>query len=105
MYQAIVFLPLLGCVLAGLIALVGARGRCPGGLPEHGSAGPDDPGPHGTGAPSTIGNVAVIHGPSHEPEEHAPSAAGSRSAELITTTLLFVSMVLSWIAFVQVGFG
>ena len=32
MYQAIVFLPLLGAVIAGLIALVGARARHPGGI-------------------------------------------------------------------------
>ncbi len=29
---------------------------------------------------------------------------GSRTAELITTTLLLISMILSWIAFVDVGF-
>ena len=31
MYQAIVFLPLIGAILAGLIAPVGARARHPGG--------------------------------------------------------------------------
>ena len=34
MYQAIVFLPLVGAILAGLIALAGARARYPGGSPE-----------------------------------------------------------------------
>ena len=53
MYQAIVFLPLSGCVIAGLF------GR----------------------------------------------AIGPRPSELVTTTLLFASMVLSWIAFAWVGFG
>src|SRR5919109_5680152 len=53
MYQAIVFLPLIGCVIAGLF------GR----------------------------------------------AIGPRPSELVTTTLLFVSMVLSWVAFALVGFG
>jgi len=53
MYQAIVFLPLIGCVIAGLF------GR----------------------------------------------AIGPRPSELVTTTLLFTSMVLSWIAFAWVGFG
>src|ERR1700732_3395643 len=53
MYQAIVFLPLLGSVIAGLF------GR----------------------------------------------AIGARPSELVTTTLLFVSMALSWIAFAWVGFG
>ena len=30
MYQWIVFLPLLGCIIAGLISLAGARARVPG---------------------------------------------------------------------------
>ena len=34
MYQAIVFLPLLGAILAGIIALVGAHARFPGGPPS-----------------------------------------------------------------------
>ena len=33
MYQAIVFLPLLGCIVAALISLAGARARHPGGEP------------------------------------------------------------------------
>jgi len=53
MYQAIVFLPLLGSAIAGLF------GRL----------------------------------------------IGARPSELVTTVLLFASMVLSWIGFVQVGFG
>src|SRR5205809_2777284 len=53
MYQAIVFLPLIGCVIAGLF------GR----------------------------------------------AIGPRPSELVTTSLLFASMVLSWVAFAWVGFG
>ena len=53
MYQAIVFLPLLGALIAGLF------GRL----------------------------------------------IGARPAELITTLLLFISAILSWIAFVRVGFG
>ncbi|MBI4274660.1 MAG: NADH-quinone oxidoreductase subunit L [Rhizobiales bacterium] len=51
MYQAIVFLPLLGCLIAGLF------GRL----------------------------------------------IGPRPSEVVTTTFLFISMALSWIAFVQVG--
>src|SRR5437016_2699508 len=53
MYQAIVFLPLIGCIVAGLF------GR----------------------------------------------AIGPRPSELVTTTLLFASMALSWIALAWVGFG
>src|ERR1700687_1473520 len=105
MYQAIVFLPLLGAVLAALIALAGARARCPGKGPAAGAE--DDAADHGPhhGGPSAHGAGAVIHGSHHEPVEHAPAAAGSRTAELITTTLLLISMILSWIAFVQVVFG
>ena len=104
MYQAIVFLPLLGAILAGLIALAGARARFPGKGPAAG--GEDhatDHGGHHSG-PGVHGG-AVIHSSHHEAEEHEPAAAGSRTAELITTTFLLICMILSWIAFVDVGFG
>jgi len=106
MYQAIVFLPLLGAILAGIIALAGARGRLPGEGPPPGvedsttdiHALHREPQRHG----------GVIHHPTTEPLDHGhaePAATGSRTTELITTTLLMVSMILSWIAFVDVGFG
>ena len=107
MYQAIVFLPLLGAILAGIIALAGARVRWPGEGPPLGAE--DDATDHGPhhGAPSAHGDAGVIHHSHHEGDAHAhePAAAGSRTTELITTTLLMISMILSWIAFVQVGFG
>src|ERR1700712_1329291 len=104
MYQAIVFLPLLGSILAAVIALAGARARHPGANPPAGAentatdhgAHHHEPGVHGG---------AAIHHSTHEPQEHKPPATGSRTAELITTTLLMISMILSWIAFVQVGFA
>jgi NADH-quinone oxidoreductase subunit L len=89
MYQAIVFLPLLGAILAALIALAGARARHPGGSPT-------------THAAAAHAEAADAHA---EPHAHEPAASGSRLAELITTSLLFFSMILSWIAFVTVGFG
>ena len=105
MYQAIVFLPLLGAILAGIIALAGARVRWPGeGPPPGAEDDATDHGPH-HGAPSAHGAGAVIHSSHHEADEHEPAATGSRTTELITTTLLMISMILSWIAFVQVGFG
>jgi NADH-quinone oxidoreductase subunit L len=93
MYQAIVFLPLLGAILAGIISLTGAHRRHPGG------AVPDDA--HGATAHAAIGHAdaADAHG------DQEPAAAGSRSAELITTSLLFIAMVLSLVAFARVGFG
>ena len=109
MIQAIVFLPLIGAVIAGLIAIFGAHLRNPGGdtVEHHGDV-------HGHGAVAVDGDAAVIHASHHEPDadddhghdDHAvePPAAGSRAAELITTGLLLVSAALSWIALVDVGF-
>ena len=107
MYQAIVFLPLIGAILGALIALAGARARHPGGLEMEGGHGHHDGhSAHGHhGAPQPAGDHAVVHAAHHEHEEHAPAAAGSRAAELITTTFLILSAVLSWIAFVNVAFG
>ncbi len=105
MYQAIVFLPLLGAILAGLIALAGARARWPGeGPPPGAEDGVADQAPHHR-APSVHDDAGVIHGSQHDETAHEPAAVGSRTAELITTTLLLISMILSWIAFVQVGFA
>src|SRR5690349_1097276 len=93
MYQAIVFLPLIGAIVAGLISLAGARARHPGGSPK------DHKDHHAH--PQT--GSAAAHADAHAAAE--PAATGSRSAELITTVLLFIAMILSWIAFVSVGFG
>jgi len=108
-YQAIVFLPLLGCIIAGLISLFGAHARFPGADPSPGDS-THDHGPHiGGGAPSAA-HAAIAH-EAHEPGGHddhgaaEPAAAGSALAEGVTTTFLFISMVLSWIAFVRVGFA
>jgi NADH-quinone oxidoreductase subunit L len=110
MIQAIVFLPLIGAVLAGLIAIFGAHARNPSGdVVEH----HDDA--HGHGAVPVNADAGVIHASSPAPnghddhghDDHAvvePPAAGSRAAELITTGLLFVSAILSWFALVDVGF-
>jgi NADH-quinone oxidoreductase subunit L len=103
MYLAIVLLPLLGAILAGAIALIGARNRFPGAEPVDDHAHPPVAHVH---APVQAGGAhSVIHHESHEPEEHEPPAPGSRAAEIITTSLLFVAMALSWVALWQVGFG
>jgi len=108
MYLAIVFLPLLGAVIAGLITLVGARNRLPGQdppPPHDGHAAPLVPEGSARGAPRPQDAHAEIAHSSveqHEPAE--PSASGSPAAELITTTLLAISWVLSCYAFYDVGF-
>src|SRR5215216_2900989 len=110
MVQAIVFLPLLGAILAGLIAIFGAHARNPSGdeVKHHGHE-------HGNGPasyPTTPieADAAVVHVTHDEPIHHddhhvsEPPAQGSRAAELITTGLLFVSAVLSWLVLVDIGF-
>jgi NADH-quinone oxidoreductase subunit L len=100
MYQAIVFLPLLGAILAGVIAIFGAHARNPSGdTVEH----HDDHGnhAHASAAHDDRGHDDHGHDDHHVSE---PAAQGSRAAELITTGLLFVSAALSWFALVDVGF-
>jgi NADH-quinone oxidoreductase subunit L len=100
MVQAIVFLPLLGAILAGLIAIFGAHARNPGGdeVEHHDDA-------HGADAHAADAHDENGHD-DHGHDDHAvePPAAGSRAAELITTGLLFVAAGLSWVTLVDVGF-
>ncbi len=95
MIQAIVFLPLLGAILAGLIALAGARARNPGGMME--GHGHDH---HGHAAHAPHGHDDHGHDDHHA---HEPAAAGSGVAEWITTLLMLVAAALSWVMFVEVG--
>jgi len=105
MYLAIVFLPLLGAVIAGVIALVGARNRYPGEDPP---AGDGHGAPHGEAhshaVPSPHEAHAVAYESHHEDVPTEPSAAGSGIAEVFTSTLLVIACVLSWYAFYDVGF-
>jgi NADH-quinone oxidoreductase subunit L len=108
MYEAIVFLPLLGAVIAGLIALVGASSRHPGGSPpaprdDHAAPLVREERPRG--APLRETAHAELDHPSLEKEEIAAATPGSQAAALVTTTLLVLSCVLSCFAFVDVGFN
>src|ERR1700692_3223711 len=109
MIQAIVFMPLIGALLAGLISVFGAHARNPGPAPaEHKDSARDH------GAVPIKEDAGVTHASSHEPDGHGdhghddhavePPAAGSRAAELITTGLLLVAAALSLMAFIDVGF-
>jgi NADH-quinone oxidoreductase subunit L len=112
MIQAIVFLPLIGALIAGAVALVGAHRRHPGGDEMDHAHGHGGHGHHGHGISAPVGgDAAVIHETHHEPgdghDDHGPAkppAAGSRPAEVITTALLLISAALSWVALVDVGF-
>lgn len=95
MYSAIVFLPLLGAIIAGIISIVGARASHPGGEP-----GNHNGHEHRANAPR-----ARDHGHSDGSEGEHEAASGSRPAEVITSGFLIISALLSWIAFFTVGFG
>src|SRR5260370_8532980 len=100
MIQAIVFLPLVGAVIAGLIAIFGAHARNPSGdtVEHHGDA-------HDHGAVPVNEDAGVIHASSHDPDAHSdhghddhaiePAAAGSRASALITSGLLLIAPPLS----------
>jgi NADH-quinone oxidoreductase subunit L len=95
MYTAIVFLPLIGFLIAGAIALFGAKVPPPvGGHHGHGHG-------HGHGHDAHAASAhADDHGHGHD--HHEEPAAGSRPAELITTGLMLVTAFLSWVAFFQI---
>ncbi len=72
MYQAIVFLPLLGFVIAGLISLAGAHARFPGGSPEPSEG-------HGHG--DAHGGHHHEHRAGHDAHGHADTHGGAHAAE------------------------
>ncbi|SHN85893.1 NADH-quinone oxidoreductase subunit L [Bradyrhizobium erythrophlei] len=99
MIQAIVFLPLIGALIAGAIAITGAHARNPGGDEvEHHDDG------HGADAHA---HASEAHDDHAHDDHHVsePPAAGSRAAEVITTGLLLVAAALSWWTLFEVGFG
>ena len=109
MYHLIVFLPLLGFLIAGAITLLGSHANIP---PPSGGHGHGDDHGHGHAAPAHAAPAhaaaSAAHADSHGHgghDEHHAAAPGSRAAEIITTSLLLVSAILSWVAFFSVGVG
>ncbi len=99
MYQAIVFLPLLGFILAGAATLLAHK---PGrdvvafGNADHSHT---ETHPH-------IHSEAHVDDHDHHPTEASPQSPSIiRFAEFATTGLLFVSAFLSWIAFSKIALG
>jgi NADH-quinone oxidoreductase subunit L len=99
MIQAIVFLPLIGALIAGLIAIVGAHTLHPSGdtVDHHDDA-------HGVDAHASDAHDDHAGDDGHDDHAVGPPAPGSRAAELISTGLLLVAAALSWVALVDVGF-
>jgi NADH-quinone oxidoreductase subunit L len=101
MYSAIVFLPLLGAIIAGLITVIGARRAHPGGEAE--DHGHDHAAAHAHEAHHDSHGHG--HDDGHGHGDHHPAPFGARPAELITSGFLVIAAILSWIAFFTVGFG
>lgn len=100
MFQAIVFLPLLGFLIAGAVTLFNHH------LPHDDGHGHDHADGHGhddhahATAHDDHGHDDHGHGHDHHHHDDPP---GTRFAQLATTALLMVACVLSWIGFVQYG--
>ncbi len=101
MYPSIVFLPLLGFVIAAAIAILGAHARHPGAYPDvSDDHHADQDGYHH--APAGSGTSVPHKSPHNDSPE--PKAWASRPAEIVTTGLLCIAAALSWVAFVDVGY-
>lgn len=100
MYTAIVFLPLLGFFLAGIASLLAHKVSKAGEVAAFGAAD------HSAHAHHDHGH-GDAHG--HDDHHHAPPSPHSESvirfAEYVTTGLLFLSCLLSWIAFSRIALG
>jgi NADH-quinone oxidoreductase subunit L len=95
MYLAIVFLPLLGFLLAGTASMLAHK------MGSNVAA---------WGAADHSGHGHHSHSSDHHDDHHAPepsphSEGVSKFAEYVTTGLLFVSCALSWLAFFDHGLG
>src|SRR5205823_15060111 len=81
MIQAIVFLPLIGAIIAGLVSIFGARARNRSGdTVEH----QDDAYPHGATSHSSTSineDASVIHVTHDEPLAHYDHDHGSHAVE------------------------
>ncbi len=97
MFTAIVFLPLLGFLIAGAMTLF-PHAAAPMGAANlgHGDHGHDD---HGHAA------AHDDHGHGHDDHGHHAEAPFARPAELVTSAFLVLAAALSWVTFFQVALG
>lgn len=101
MAQAIVFLPLLGFLIAGIASLLAHKVSRQADVLAFGNADHSDHGAHG--------HAAAHHGDHHD-DHHAPEASPhsegvSRFSEIVTTGFLMVACLLSWVMFSQFALG
>jgi NADH-quinone oxidoreductase subunit L len=101
MYLAIVFLPLLGFLLAGAASMLAHKlgsNVAAWGAADHSGRASHNHGHHDY----AIGHHDDDH---HEPESSPHSEAVNKFSEYVTTGLLFVACALSWLAFFDHGIG
>jgi len=121
MYQAIVFLPLIGAIIGGLITLFGANAVRRAELAEMGGAdahGHHDHHDHVEHAQQPTDKAHNADRPldAHAHDDHGhgahddhgpfqPLAPGARLTEIITSALVVIAAVLSWVSFATVALG
>ena len=99
MYEAIVALPLLGAIIAGVITLFGARNRYPGEDPppphdDHAAPPVPEDHPHARASPHAP-HAAFSN--THDEEHRASRRPPARCPPmLVTSTFLVIACVLSW---------
>jgi NADH-quinone oxidoreductase subunit L len=106
MYTAIVFLPLLGFLIAGAVTLLNHK------LPVDDGHGHGHDHDHAHGHDDNAHAAHDDHGHddhSHDDHGHDDHAhhhddpPGTKFAQYVTTGLMIVAAVLSWVAFIQIG--
>jgi NADH-quinone oxidoreductase subunit L len=108
MATAIVFLPLLGFLIAGIASLLAHRPARSADVLAFGSA---DHAAHGHASHGHGSHGHAAHGhDDHHDDHHAPepsphSEGVSRFSEIVTTGLLLVACALSWVLFSQIALG
>ncbi|MCA0401120.1 MAG: NADH-quinone oxidoreductase subunit L [Proteobacteria bacterium] len=99
MAQAIVFLPLLGFIIAGIASLLAHKAASQKEVLAFGNAD------HSTHAGAAHGHADHGHDDHHAPEASPHSEGISRFAEVVTTGFLGIACALSWVVFAQVALG
>ncbi len=99
MATAIVFLPLLGFVLASIATLLAHKPAAAADVQAFGNADHSGHGAHASHAPDAHAPDSHAHDDHHAPEPSPHAPAVSRFAEIVTTGLLAIACLLSWRVF------
>jgi NADH-quinone oxidoreductase subunit L len=101
MAQAIVFLPLLGFLIAGIATLLAHKPATAKEVLAFGNADHSAPAGHG----SHDAHADHGHDDHHAPEVSPHTEGVPRFAEVVTTGFLGIACVLAWVLFFQIAVG